>query len=500
MDNRQAVRLQAGAGRFLVVCVLLTGTTLVARDAVGQTGAGTSNTTAQQPTQQPEQPAQQPEQPTAQAPTQEQQDAQIAGDINNKLMASNPLRPLDLGVWVHDAGIVTITGTVPNRALQQQAETLVRAVSGVRSVEDKVMVGAVKVPRPKLAPATAPAATAVPAPMQQPQPAQMATPNAASNATPNAVPNAVPGSVSGSVSGQGAPAGDALSGGQPGAPTGAPTGAPPGEMRPLITAHAAPAPPTSNPPTSNSPNSNPTTLPQSGIAGDRQRLYDQPKMTLHEGTPLRVQMLQRVDSKHSKPGDDFRGVLAESVRVDGLIALPRGAAVEGTVIDARPAGHLKGKPILALQVSNVNVGEASYVLTTQPWMHEGPGKGGQTASNAVGGTLLGAFAGAITGGGVGALLGGAIGGGAATGISALTPGARIFVPAESVITFRLTAPLVVREPTVNEVRNAEANAPAQPRQRYGQRYGYGNPYPPAAPPGYPPIIQRSGPFLDDPPE
>ncbi|MHB2009298.1 MAG: BON domain-containing protein, partial [Acidobacteriaceae bacterium] len=69
-------------------------------------------------------------------------DSAIAEDINGKLMASNTLRPLDLGIWVHD-GTATLTGTVPTQALKTQAENMVKSVPGVKNVDDKITIGTV---------------------------------------------------------------------------------------------------------------------------------------------------------------------------------------------------------------------------------------------------------------------------------------------------------------------------------------------------------------------
>ena len=56
-------------------------------------------------------------------------------------MASNTLRPLDLGIWVHD-GTATLTGTVPTQELRTDAENMVKSVAGVKNVEDKITIGA----------------------------------------------------------------------------------------------------------------------------------------------------------------------------------------------------------------------------------------------------------------------------------------------------------------------------------------------------------------------
>jgi hypothetical protein len=205
-------------------------------------------------------------------------------------------------------------------------------------------------------------------------------------------------------------------------------------------------------------------------------------LSIPVGTPIFVLMLQTVDTKYTQTGTRFRGVLAQNIVLqNGAIAIPRGAYLEGSVIDARPPGHLKGKPQLALQLSNVQMGGKNYALASSVWARRGPGKGGQTAQTVGGSAAFGAIAGGIVGGGPTALLGAALGGLGGAGLSALSHGPRLIVPAESVITFYLNAPLRVREPTPNEIRAAASNVPPQ-----GYNYGPG-PYYPGYPPPPPPM-------------
>lgn len=354
-------------------------------------------------------------QKTIAAHSEQKSDDQIASEINSKLMASNTLRPLDLGVWVHN-GTATLSGTVPSPALKQQAEALVHSVSGVKKLDDQLTIGTVAAVAPGF-PAGA-SAGALP---------QRTTP----------------------VYGAGEPV--QQSGGLP------------------VQARNNPPPPRS----------------YHGRARS-------PLLTVSAGTPLSIMMMQTVDSHHTKPGTGFRGVVVRNVAVArGVIAVPRGAFVEGVVVDARPPGHLKGRPVLALQLTNVNIGNLSYVLTSNVWGHEGPGKGGETAQAVGGGAAFGAITGAIVGGGPTALLGAALGGLGGAGLSALSSGPHLLVPAESVLTFRLNAPLTVREPTPDEVRTLAANLSGEcyncRRRRYYPGYPAAYPQPPpgAPPGGYP---------------
>ncbi len=318
----------------------------------------------------------------------------IARTLNQKIMQSDRLRPLDLGVYVHN-GEATLTGTVPDAQTEQDVLDLARGTAGVTSVDDKLHVG-----KPL-------------------------------------------------------------------------TVAPGFSNTPAIAAHAA------------TPTSQQTANPSAGATVIYPPVRNgQPPdvlLTVPSGTPLSVMMQTRVDSKHTQPGTPFRGIIIHNVYFRrGIIAVPRGSVVEGTVIDARPSGKLKGSPQLALQLSNIAIGHRSYVLTSSVWAQKGPGKGPATAATVGGTAAFGALTGAIVGGGPVALLGAALGGLGGAGISALSPGARIIIPAESIVTFHLTGPLTVREPTMNEVRAISANAPpVYPQRRYRRP-------PPQQIPGAPP--------------
>ena len=433
-------RMLRGMLRDVVFCVLLPSVVLLSAYVVAQKTVATA----------------------APQQSQQQSDDQLADVINTKLMASSTLRPLDLGVWVHE-GIATLSGTVPSRNLQRQADALARSVPGVQSVDDQITIGTSLQDSSQEPPAEASAST--------PQQTQEQDPAQAGYQEETPAPNTP------SYSTEAPPAGNDAGSGGPGQNS---------SVRP---------PSVGNPPPGSYGNGNtgnpsyaqnaPSNAPPNVAQLHRSQMQnDQPKMTIAQGTPLRVQVLQTLDSQHSTPGTAFRGVLAQDVMVNGLIALPRGALIDGTVVDARAPEHLKGSPKLALQVSNVSVGNASYVLTTQAWEHQGPGKGGQTAGTIAGSAAVGALVGGAVGGGPIALLGAAIGGLGGAGLSALSPGARVFVPAESVITFRLTAPLTVREPTVADIRSLAANAPPAPPARQYRRAYYPYPPPPPPPPPY----------------
>src|SRR5712692_9875850 len=57
---------------------------------------------------------------------------------------------------------------------------------------------------------------------------------------------------------------------------------------------------------------------------------------LTDGTRLRVRLLQFISSETSEAVDDVRFEIAQDVKLSGVTVIPRGAPVEGTILNAVP--------------------------------------------------------------------------------------------------------------------------------------------------------------------
>jgi hypothetical protein len=193
------------------------------------------------------------------------------------------------------------------------------------------------------------------------------------------------------------------------------------------------------------------------------------------GAILRVRINQGMNSKNTVKGATFDGVVLSNVFSGNVVAIPRGATFQGTVVDAHTAGQLNGKGELKLQLTSVTFGGKTYPIATDFWWHQGVDKTGSTVGNTIGLASVGALIGAVAGGGVGAAVGAGVGGVAGLGISSASGRGEAALPAEAIVTFHLTQPADVTTVSQAELNRLGAGVPQPQMQR---RY-------PAPPPPYP---------------
>ena len=93
---------------------------------------------------------------------------------------------------------------------------------------------------------------------------------------------------------------------------------------------------------------------------------------------------QGLSTHHAQPGEVFDGTVLNDVVADGAVAIPRGASVQGTVVDAKSAGALKGRGELALQLTRLTMGGQSYAIDSDVWKRNGADKTTHTVNSAVG--------------------------------------------------------------------------------------------------------------------
>jgi hypothetical protein len=155
------------------------------------------------------------------------------------------------------------------------------------------------------------------------------------------------------------------------------------------------------------------------------------EVTIPSGALVRMRLSEGLIAKLIKPGTAFDGTVLNDVIADGEVAIPRGATVQGTIVQANASGAVGGKGQLALQLNSVSLSGRNYPIVSDTWTHYGRDKTGQTVGSAVGLGGFGALIGALAGGGAGAAIGAAAGVGAGIGVSAASGGGHHQLPPRS---------------------------------------------------------------------
>lgn len=164
-------------------------------------------------------------------------------------------------------------------------------------------------------------------------------------------------------------------------------------------------------------------------------------ITIPAGERLQVRTIDAISSATADSGQVYRASLDAPLVHHGRVIIPAGAPVSLVVTAARSAGRIKGSSELEVRASALDYHGHNLPLDTSVFEEEGKGRGKGTAVRTGIGAVAGAVIGGIAGGGKGAAIGSAAGGGAGFGSALFTHGQQVKIPSESVLTFRLEAPL-----------------------------------------------------------
>jgi hypothetical protein len=195
-------------------------------------------------------------------------------------------------------------------------------------------------------------------------------------------------------------------------------------------------------------------------------------VTIPSGALVRVRINQSLDSGRTQPGAAFDGVVVNDVVADGAVAIPRGATIQGTVVDAKKSGALSGRGELSLALTQVTLGGRSYPVVSDVWGHHSGDKTTETVNKTVIGGAIGALIGAAADGGQGAAIGAGVGGALGLGSSAASGNGQVYVPSEGLLTFHLAQPatvVTVSQQEMDRLAQGAGPVPGQPqplRRRY----------------------------------
>jgi hypothetical protein len=315
-------------------------------------------------------------------------DAKISSDIQSKFSSDSGLSGKQLTVQASN-GVVTLAGFVDNDAQREAAARQAASVAAVKEVVNNLQVGVASNDAPREG-----TAQANPIPLAS-------TDTRASGKNPRHLSTSQPTHVVDDSSPNYAGTGN---------PQPPPTGAVP---QPADTPPPAPAPP------------------------------PEVKVTIEQGTPLTIRLVDSIDSEKNQVGDTFHATLNTPLAAEGSEAIPAGTDVAGHVVDVKSSGKFAGKSVLVLQLDTISANGKTYNIQTDQYRKEGSSRGTNTAEKVGGGAIIGGIIGAIAGGGKGAAIGSAAGAGVGGGVQAASKPKPIKLPSETVLNFTLQAPVTV---------------------------------------------------------
>jgi hypothetical protein len=168
--------------------------------------------------------------------------------------------------------------------------------------------------------------------------------------------------------------------------------------------------------------------------------------TLSSGRVLSVYTAAPISTKTNKTGDTFTGSLSKAITDGDWVIAKQGAPVEGVVTSSDPGGRVKGVASIAVALKSLTLADGSRVqLSTNSYSKLAPTSKKKDAKKVGIGAGAGAVIGAIAGGGKGAAIGAGVGGGAGTAATLATRGDPAEIPGETLLTFRLSAPVTVTQ-------------------------------------------------------
>jgi hypothetical protein len=175
------------------------------------------------------------------------------------------------------------------------------------------------------------------------------------------------------------------------------------------------------------------------------------EVTLGEDAVIGIRMDQTISSSTAKVEDRVTARVTRDITVDGRVAVPAGAWLEGVVSAVEKGGKVRTPAHIEIRFNTLVLMNSTRVpIRTAVITRDGEPPAGEAGAKIGASAVVGAILGAVIGGKKGAAIGSAAG--AAGGTAAVMAGDvnAATIQAGSLVTVRLTAPvkiLVEREPT-----------------------------------------------------
>jgi hypothetical protein len=161
------------------------------------------------------------------------------------------------------------------------------------------------------------------------------------------------------------------------------------------------------------------------------------------GTAVVIRTTDAIDTEKNRAGDTFEAILEDPLVINGQTIALKGTPMKGRITTAKEAGKLTGQAELGLELTSLVLNGRTYPLQTADYAEVGSSRSQRTAVTVGGTAAVGAIIGAIAGGGKGAAIGAASGAAVGTGVQIMTKGQTLKIPAETILEFKLDAPLAI---------------------------------------------------------
>ena len=170
-----------------------------------------------------------------------------------------------------------------------------------------------------------------------------------------------------------------------------------------------------------------------------------PPITVPSGTQIVVSLQDELSSKTATPGMPFEARVANSIVIDGRVAVPAGSRVLGTVTDVISGSRKIGAtPTLGLSFDSLVLPDGDRVRIDGSLVEHGASEKGRDTAKILGGTAAGAVLGhQIKNNNGGKIIGGLIGG-ALGAVAAQKTGTEVQLPSGSELAISLASSFQVK--------------------------------------------------------
>ncbi len=170
-------------------------------------------------------------------------------------------------------------------------------------------------------------------------------------------------------------------------------------------------------------------------------------VTLPADAVVGLQIDRTVSTDTAVVEDDVTARVTRDVMADGVVVIPAGTRVHGSVTLVDEGGKVRERARLGVRFHTVVFADGTEVrLPTETIYRDGESPAGRSTAKIGGGAAAGALIGAILGGGKGAAIGAAVGAGGGTAATMAGGRRPAQLPAGQTLTVRLSDPVSLEVP------------------------------------------------------